>query len=174
MTPGVVKAEAKFLIILGAAAAIFAAGWLVGGWRKDAEIARLEQHYAQAQAADAQMNMRALNHARGVADAAYARLAAAENTLEKLNQEKANAIRSLTVGRRCLDRAAVRVLNGPLPTGLNVGAAAEATGDPVPADAPFATDTDVGLWIGQCQRGYETCRGRLAAIADFYRGVGDE
>ena len=44
----------------------------------------------------------------------------------------------------------------------------EAAFEPVSAAAAFATDTDVGLWAAGARRAYDTCRGRLQAIADFY------
>jgi len=59
------------------------------------------------------------------------------------------------------------VLNGPA-IGLHAPGVPEAPGGVVPADGAFATDTDVGLWIAGAQRSYNTCRGRLQAVADFY------
>ena len=87
-------------------------------------------------------------------------VAAQEAKIDRLTKEKADAVRKLTTGRRCLDGAAVRVLN------------AEAVPDPVskplPADAAFATDTDVGEWIAGARKAYDTCRARLDGIAAFY------
>ena len=101
------------------------------------------------------------------ADTLAASLAATEINLEKLNQEKADAVRSLTAGRRCLDSAAVRVLNERLPAHINGGAVSEAAGKFVSTDAAFASDTDLGEWIAHAWRQYDPCRDRLGAIADF-------
>lgn len=174
MTPDVIRTEVKFAAGVALATLLVLAGWQVEVWRAGKASAEREQAIAQAEARGAQANLTLVAAANKRADGLAASLAAAEINLEKLNQEKADAIRSLTIGRRCLDSAAVRVLNERLPTHVNGGAVSEAAGRFVSADAAFATDTDVGLWIGQCQRGYETCRGRLAALADFYKGTGDE
>lgn len=161
------NAEAvKALVMAAIAALIFAAGWAVEGWRKDAEIADLKRSHAEAKDKDADAAMQQITAAIHRADILQGRLSAQENALQTLAQEKDHEIRRLTTGRRCLDSAAVRVLNRT--ASLKPAAVPEATSEPVRADAAFATDTDVGVWIGQCQRGYETCRGRLAAIADFY------
>jgi hypothetical protein len=157
----------KALVLAGLAALIFGAGWLVEGWRKDAEIERLKGTQKAAEAKASREAAKDLQAAVLRGDALSARLAHTENALFQIAQEKDLAIRRLTVGRRCLDGAAVRVLNHP--AGLKPAAAPEAASEPVRPDAAFATDTDVGLWIGQCQRSYDTCRGRLEAIADFYK-----
>lgn len=161
------NAEAvKALVMAAIAALIFAAGWAVEGWRKDAEIAQIERAYTKQRAADLQQHLDDLTTAEALGRELVARLATSENALQTLAQEKDLEIRRLTVGRRCLDSAAVRVLNRS--ASLKPAAVPEAASEPVRADAAFATDTDVGIWIGICQRSYETCRGRLKAIADFY------
>lgn len=162
------NAEAvKALVMAAIAAVIFAAGWVVEGWRKDAEIATLKRTQAEKVSKDADDATRQITAAIHRADFIQGQLVAKENALQTLAQEKDLEIRRLTTGRRCLDSAAVRVLNRT--TSLKPAAVPEAASEPLRPDAAFATDTDVGVWIGQCQRGYETCRGRLAAIADFYR-----
>ncbi len=90
-------------------------------------------------------------------------VAAQEAKIDRLTKEKSDALRQLTVGRRCLDGAAVRLLNG---AGMP-----DPVAEPVPADAPFATDTDVGQWIAGAQKSYDTCRARLDGIAAFYEGA---
>lgn len=147
------------------AIACFSAGWLTEGWRKDSEIARLERAYAEQRADDIQQHLDDITEAEEVGRRLSARLAAAEADRETLTQEKTDALRRLTTGRRCLDADAVRVLNAASlkPTGVP-----DAAYQPVSADAAFATDTDVGLWAAQARRAYDTCRGRLQAIADFY------
>jgi len=42
-------------------------------------------------------------------------------------------------------------------------------GQPAGADAAFATDTDVAEWAAHARRSYDTCRGRLDAVRDFYQ-----
>jgi len=152
------------------AAVCFAGGWVAEGWRMSTEIADIKKTHAEQQSAAMTQALRQLVAARAHGEQLAARVAEQENALNTLAQEKDDAVRRLTVGRRCLDSAAVRVLNAgrrpdPKP------AVPEAAGQPVPADAAFATDTDVGVWIGQCRRGYDTCRGRLQAIADFHEGL---
>ena len=63
------------------------------------------------------------------------------------------------------------VLN--LPDGVRPGAVSQAAGQPLPADAGAASDRDVVEWVGVCKRSYDTCRGRLAAIAEFHQEQGN-
>lgn len=98
-------------------------------------------------------------------DALSARLVQSESRLSQLTEEKDHEIRRLTQGRRCLDSAVVRVLNDSAGSTRLPCAAA---GDAVRADAPFATDTDVGLWATNARQRFDGCRTRLDAIADFY------
>ncbi|WP_306603899.1 hypothetical protein [Azonexus sp.] len=147
----------------------FGAGWTANGWRKDAQIAEINHGHAKAKARAAEENAASLAAANLRGDNIALQLAGWENTLTVFAQEKTHEIERLTVGRRCLDSAAVRVLNQsvshqparPIP---------EATSEPVRTDAAFATDTDVGSWIANAQRSYDTCRGRIDAIARFYSG----
>lgn len=163
MKPETIKAI--FLVVV--AAAIFGAGWAVEGWRMGEKIADIQKVHADTQRRAAEENAEKLSRAQGRGDALMLQLAGWENTLTAFAQEKEHEIRRLTVGRRCLDAAAVSLLNRP--AGLKQpGLVPETAGEYVRADAGFATDTDVGTWINQCRRGYETCRGRLQAIADFY------
>lgn len=107
-----------------------------------------------------------LEYARSFNDTLIVHLAEYENTLVKVEKEKQNAVAKLTKGTRCLDAPVVGVLNNVPGT-----PDAQAQPGPVPPDGAFATDTDVGLWIANAQHQYDTCRGRLDAIADFYEGV---
>jgi len=149
----------------------FAIGWTVAGWRKDAEIARLKTDHQTAVASAATAAAARLADAQKRGNDLQLRLAQTESTRDQLAQEKDREIRRITVGRPCLGSAAVRVLNQateqPQPAAMPAAA-----GEPVRTDAAFATDTDVGIWIGQCRRSYDTCRGRLAAIAEFEAGEG--
>ena len=153
-----------------AAVLLIGAGWKVEGWRAAKAAAEREQEIAQAEARGAEANLARVVAANARSDKLQAALTANEAALELLTKEKNDAIRRLTVGRRCLDGAAVRVLNQSVGQGIQQGPIPQAVSEPVSTDAAFATDTDVGLWIGQCQRGYDTCRGRLQAIHDFYEG----
>lgn len=133
---------------------------------KNAEIAdmKAEQSASAARAAQAALSRLVVERQRG--DRLVNQLAALETDLKTLNEEKDHAIRRLTVGRPCLGGAAVRVLNGTDPR--PAAAVPTPASQPADADGGFATDTDVGLWIGNAQRAYRTCQGRLKAIADFY------
>lgn len=165
MKPETIKA----IVMLAVAALIFAAGWAVEGWRMGAEIARIKQAQAGAIARAASKNAADLAAANQRGDALSLQLAGWENTLTAFAQEKERELSRLTVGRPCLDRAVVGLLNQP--TGLKQPRPVpETASESVRADAAFATDTDVGTWISGAQRSYETCRGRLNAIDEFYAG----
>lgn len=153
------------IVRLIAAACLFAWGWYAQGWRKDGEISRIERTHAEQRAADIQQHLDDITEAEELGRRLSARLAAAEADRETLTQEKTDALRRLTTGRRCLDADAVRVLNA---ASLKPAGVPEAAYQPGSADAAFATDTDVGLWAAGARRAYDTCRGRLQAIADFY------
>lgn len=75
--------------------------------------------------------------------------------------EKTNAITKLTVGRKCLSAAAVRVLNSP--TAVVPAAASQ------PASAPetFATDRDVGAALAICRTEYDKLSDQLNKILDI-------
>ena len=170
MTPQVIGTELKFAAGLALAGLLVLAGWQVEAWRSGKASAEREQAIAQAEARGAKANLALVVAANERADTLAASLAATEINLEKLNQEKADAVRSLTAGRRCLDSAAVRVLNERLPAHINGGAVSEAAGKFVSTDAAFATDTDVGLWARACRSAYESCRADRAGIRQFYEG----
>ena len=154
------------LAALIVAALCFAAGWSVEGWRKNAEIARLEAVHSAQRARDAEAANADIAAAQARGDALVARVAMAENARTQVTQEKTDAIRRLTAGRPCLGSAAVRLLNQP--AGLKPAAVPETASQPAGADAAFATDTDVGLWANTARRQYDTCRGRLGAVAEFF------
>lgn len=156
------------LVVLIIAAVIFAAGFVVGTWRKDAEIERIKGDQEKAVAKAVAVEAGQLAKADQRNGELVAQLAAAENLRAKSNEEKDLAIRHLTTGRRCLDRAVVRVLNdepAAQPAVPTPGA------EPVSADAAFATDTDVGLWARTCKSQYEKCNASLGAINRFYKDL---
>lgn len=159
---GMVKFIVCGLVLTGAAIG----GASLMADHKNAEIAGLKLAYQAEASRTAQEALQRLVASQRRGDFLQNQLADQEARLQAATQEKDHAIRRLTFGRPCLDSAAVRVLNQP--AGLKPGALPETASEPAGTDAAFATDTDVGLWIGLCQRGYETCRGRLQAVADFY------
>jgi hypothetical protein len=162
LLPGWVKA-----LLLAVLTLAFGAGWAVNGWRLGAALAQQKTDHANALEKAARQAVDRINDAQRRNDALTAALTRAENQRIALAQEKDREIRRLTTGRRCLDAAAVRVLN--YSASARTDALPEAVSEPVSADAAFATDTDVGLWARTCRDSYDTCRGRLDAIADFYR-----
>ena len=133
---------------------------------KNAEIAELRASHAVVAALSAQSALYRLQDANRRGDALAARAAAAESLSQTHIEEKNDAIRRLTAGRPCLGSAAVRLLNQP--AGLKPAAVPETASQPAGADAAFATDTDVGLWANTARRQYDTCRGRLGAVAEFF------
>lgn len=162
----------KDIAIAVAAALIFASGWLVEGWRKDAEIDRLEANHLAAIAASATASANRLADAQKRGNDLQFRLAKSEAINYQLAQEKDREIRRLTFGRPCLGSAAIRVLNES--AGQPAAALPQTSGQLLRSDAAFATDTDVGVWIGQCRRGYDACRNRLEAIAEFEAKGGND
>lgn len=165
MNPQTIKA----IVLSVVAALIFAAGWAVEGWRMGNEISQLKTSHAEAKSKAADKAAEELASANARGDALALRLAGWENTLTAFAEEKNREIKRLTTGHPCLDGAAVRLLNQSASI-QQPRLVPEATREPVRADAAFATDTDVGTWISGCQRSYDTCRGRLDAIAEFYAG----
>lgn len=155
-----------------AALAIFVfglgSGWMINGWRKDAAFEHAESERQTAAAQAAIENAKMLADAQDRGDMLVARVAAAEMQRDRITEEKNREIRRLTVGRPCLDGAAVRLLNQSADGLRLAGPVPQAASESLSTDAAFATDTDVGVWIGQCKRGYDTCRGRLQGIAEFY------
>lgn len=168
LLPALLPGWAKALLLTVFLTLAFGAGWAVNGWRLGVALAQQKTDHANALEKAARQAVDRINDAQRRNDALTAALTRAENERFAIAQEKDREIRRLTTGRRCLDAAAVRVLNDSAST--RTDALPEAGGEPVSADAAFATDTDVGLWARTCRDSYDTCRGRLDAIADFYRG----
>lgn len=173
MNPETIRA----LVLAVIAAALFAAGWAVEGWRKGAEIALIQKAHAEATEKAATENAVALSNAQRRGDQLALQLAGWESTLTTFAEEKNREIATLLTGRRCLDSDVVRVLNRQSGAARLGGSVPQAPGlvlrpDVAPAaatdDGAFATDADVAGWVGLCQRSYDTCRARLNAIADFY------
>ena len=171
------EATIKALIVGLFGLACFIGGWAVEGWRMDAKISRLENDHAEAVAQAATKNAATLDVAQRRGDRLALQQAGWENTLTTFAEEKQREISTLVSGRRCLDSAVVGVLNRkhatgpgwPAPQAAGVSLRAPAAVAAGADDGSYSTDADVSGWIGVCQRSYETCRGRLDAIADFYR-----
>lgn len=166
IVPAPIPVWLRVAAALGVVLAIFLAGSRFEGGRKDVEIAAIKRDAAQEKANAATTALHRLLQEQARGDAMARSLESAKAAIDTLTEEKKDAIRRLTVGRPCLDRAVVRVLNQP--AGLQPAAVPPAAGQPAADDAAFATDTDVGLWIAQCQGGYDTCRSRLQAVADYF------
>lgn len=158
------------LILVGL---VFVAGFGVG---HKAGQAPLQVDLAEQRATTAETSrLRAMAAARALTDAQTLgnqlteRLGNSLAQITTLQKEKADEIRRLTTGRRCLSADAVRVLNTP----AGDRASADVPQAPGGADAPdgaFASDYDVGLWISHAQGQYDECRGRLDALIDFVEG----
>lgn len=161
----------KTLIVGGVAVLIFAAGWTVEGWRKDAEIDRIKVVHANERADDARAAAEVITAALKHGNELTARVTAAEATRDLALQETQDALRRFTTGRPCLSAVAVRLLNEP--GGLK-NALSGAPGEPAGADAAAATDTDVAFWAAFARRSYDTCRGRIDALAEFFKEVPSE
>lgn len=156
------------VVVVVLAFLIFSLGLKLGISSGETKLARLEtQHAADKARADGAALFR-LAAANSRADQLTAQLAAAESARQSLALEKDRELRRLTTGRPCLAGAAVRLLNLPDGARLKPGAVSETTGSGTGDDAGFASDTDVAEWASLCRRSYDTCRGRLQAIADFY------
>lgn len=168
-------------LVVALAVCLFGSGWLVEGWRKDGEIARLQGVQALAEAQAEKANAKRLAEASSRGDRLALQLAGTQETLTAFAEEKTREIARLTSGRRCLDGAVIRLLNQP--AGLKLGGvvpqtagfvvrpngAAAAGSDDGAAQDEFATDADVAGWINLCRARYDTCRSRLQSLADFYQ-----
>lgn len=153
-------------LVAGAVSAA-GAGWAVRAHYR-AEIANIRAAQAREEAAAEKFAREWLTEAYQRGDALSAALAANESALQHKSLEVSHALRRLTVGRPCLDGAAVGVLNtayaapsAPVP---------EAAGSPAAASGAAATDSDVGDWINLAWNRFETCRARLDKLIDYEQG----
>lgn len=168
MIPSTVKTEINIVVVASLALVVFSAGWGAQGWRKNSEISKLKAEVQADKARASQETLVRVASANKRSDDLSTRLAKAEAARQALALEHYREIKRLTTGRACLSGAVVRLLNEP--AGMRIdGAVPKAISEPVRDDAAVATDTDVALWADFARRAYDTCRGRLQAIADFYR-----
>lgn len=133
-----------------------------------AEVATLKAEHATELAKSERDARERLQAKQAQSDALTARLQETESALKTQSQEDKNAINRVTTGRACLNAATVRVLNGTSKTGTT-GIRLPDTGASAPAeDGPAASDTDVATWAEYAREQYETCRGRLSALIDWF------
>lgn len=140
-----------------------------GGWWINSK--RFASYKVDVQAREIETKMaaaEALRKASVLNDALVAQVVRAERQLLETERSANDEIRKLTTGRKCLDGRVVRVLNG------SGGGVSAPGGKPVSAHESASSDTDVAVWISGCKRGYDTCRGRLEAIAAFYESQDQE
>lgn len=159
-------------MIQGAVAAVaFAAGFAAGyGWEHRARVAEVAEiradHARQAQQA-AQEAAERLRKAQAVAQAIIDERA---NQMRALQRSLSDAERQIkTVGRRCLDGDAVRVLNRAIVAADGVP---NAPGGAADTDAAAATDTDVARWVVRAVEQYESCRQRIDALRAWRDAMG--
>lgn len=140
------------------------AGYVVGGM-KDADLYRLKADHAKAQAKAESEARQRLEEAMHRGDKLAGQLVVTESALNKKTLEVSREVARLTTGRKCLDAAAVRLLNNPRNSG---GPMPEAPVQPDAEDGAFASDSDVAGWIANAQGQYETCRARLGSLIDYW------
>jgi hypothetical protein len=167
------SAMLRAAVVAAFAAFFFCAGWLANGWRLEARAARAESARVSAAEAMARKNFDALVEAERQGEVLSARVAVAETARDIALQEAQNALLRVTTGRACLGNAAVRLLNGAARADLKPPLLPAPAGAPAGADAAAASDTDVAFWAASAIRHYDTCRGRLAALAEFYEDLTD-
>lgn len=95
------------------------------------------------------------------------KLAQAETLIQIKTVERIKYVPQVTTGRRCLEPAAVSLLNGS-----GVPRLPAAAGQPAAADAaaPAASDTDVAGWIAIANGQYDLCAARLNELVDYEEG----
>lgn len=145
--------------------------WLVTDAVLSADIAELKAEQAESLAAAEQLFRQRYQAETERGDALSAQLSATETQLQTRTQEVHRALSQVTTGKRCLDSAAVRLLNR---APRNDSAVPETAEPSIAESGAFATDTDVAGWIGGAQWQYDLCRARLNTLIDFETGRADE
>jgi len=136
-----------------------------------AEIAEMQAQQAESLAAAEQLFRQRYQAEIERGDVLSAQLSATETQLQTRTQEVKRAISQVTTGKRCLDSAAVRLLNRTPRDDPTVPQAAEPS---IAESTAIATDTDVASWIGGAQWQYDLCRARLNTLIDFETGRPDD
>lgn len=144
-------------VVLAWSLALFGGGY----WRGHVH----EANACQAEQRDQDRAVVSAYHA-GVArgSASSGRLAQAETAIQIKTVERIKYVPQVTAGRRCLEPAAVGLLNGSAAPSLPSAAGQPATAD---AAAPAASDADVAGWIAAAGGQYETCAARLNGLIDY-------
>ena len=146
-------------------------GLLLGGGavnlKRMADIAELKAEQAESLAAAEQLFRQRYQAETERGDALSSQLAQTQDQLTQRTQEVSRAVSQVTTGKRCLDNAAVRLLNRAPRDDPTLSEAAEPS---VTESAAFATDTDVAGWIGGAQYQYDLCRARLNTLIEFEIG----
>lgn len=130
------------------------------------ELAGVRQTQAETAKLQALAAARVLSDAQVRSDALTVRLAGSQEQIFNSQRAAHESLKKTTFNRPCLSADAVRVLNGTASTaGPDVP---QTGGSTAAADAPFATDADVGHWAVDARAQYEQCRGRLDALIDWH------
>ena len=124
-----------------------------------------ENRAAAAQAKLLKSHIKTLNAERARADALALQIGQAEARIIIKTVEVIKHVPQVTTGRRCLEPAAVRLLQ-PAADSPRI----ETIGQPAAENATelAASDTDVAYWIAEANRQYETCAGRVNALVDYF------
>ena len=133
----------------------------VGGWYVTSD------HYEAKQAEAVSDALKEYKSEVERGNQASGHLAQAETKINAQTVEVIKYVPKVTVGRKCLDAGAVRLLNnGSLPK------LSEAAGKPAAesASAPAASDTDVAGWIAIASGQYDICAARLNELIDYEKG----
>lgn len=135
--------------------------------------ATAEAHYRQAMAQQEAFHAQAYARLQATyreqeqrGDELAAQVAQAETRNQQLLKEKHHAIRQATTGRACLNAGTLRLLNANDNAG-DTNLPASSVNAPV-ADGAVATDTGVALWAADARSRYDTCRGRIDALRQFF------
>lgn len=147
------KLLASFVFLALCAGGGFFAGYRAASNESDARQLAAERAAALAYVAEV---------ARG--NELSAQLAQTETRIQTQTAERIKHVPQVTTGRRCLEPAAVGLLNGSTAPGLPAAAGQPAATD---AAAPAASDTDVAGWIAAASGQYETCAARLNGLIDY-------
>ncbi len=155
--------QAELAVSIG----VLIAGMAVGGWTGH----KLTADHYEAKVLESERAANAVYRQeieRG--DTLAAKLEQTEAQLLTHATEVIRYVPQVTTGRKCLDDAAVRLLNGEPAPKLSTTAGkpdAEGAGQ---ASAVDASDADVAYWIAAANRHYEVCAGRLNGLIEYEEG----
>lgn len=182
MTAIVYKWMAGTLVLVFCVAAIWFYGNRSGIAKRDlqckAEIAAIESRAIEAERQAVALREKG----RILADRLAAQAADAQAQLDAVRRSANDEIeRRASAARRNLDSALVRLLNGltPIRSSDQAGTATAGTAAPVPAARAdpvgpaggFASERAVVRAIADCRIGYESCRTRHSALAEWVEAI---